>query len=266
MLSEWPSTRIVGRRARTILPLARYLAFDLAHDEVIAEAQHLSSSKHRRKKPRLDHQESTMLREMEGVHDKVRELERELNKMNDLIQRERLSNDELQGVRTELIKGLNDILRGNHVQIGINNVGEIDSKVFITEMEKRFSSSSYAVIKGVELCSLWREKLANPQWHPFQIVEDDKGRPQILVNDNDELLRALKQEWRNEVYNAVRKALKELNEYSPRKRSTVPEIWNFNKNRKAKMEEAISFVFAELMTQKQLKKTGKTATQLLIKS
>ncbi|KAH6771919.1 hypothetical protein C2S51_010323 [Perilla frutescens var. frutescens] len=254
---EWHCTRLLlhairvaehsdsGKERANHSAMAKYLAFDLA-DEVIAEAQHPSSSKQRRKKPRLDHQESTMVREMEGVHDKVLELEREHNemskKMNDLIQRARLCNDELQGARAELIKGLNDILRGNHVRIGIKNVGEIDSKVFITEMEKRFSSPLYAVIKGVELCSLWQEKLANPQWYPFQVVEDDNGRPQRLLNEGNISLQELKKKWGQEIHDAVVEALNELHECNPSGCCVIPELWNFEENRKAKLDEVIKYV------------------------
>lgn len=70
-------------------------------------------------------------------------------------------------------------MRGNYVKIGIKDVGEIDSKVFISEMEKIFSPE-IAARKGVELCSLWQENLKNPQWHPYTILVDDIGIPQVV--------------------------------------------------------------------------------------
>lgn len=57
-------------------------------------------------------------------------------------------------------------------------MGEIDSKVFVTEMEKRFAPE-IAAVKGVELCSSWQENLKNPDWHPFRIIVDDEGKPQV---------------------------------------------------------------------------------------
>ncbi|KAH6771920.1 hypothetical protein C2S51_010324 [Perilla frutescens var. frutescens] len=234
-----------GKRRANHLAMARYLSIDLA-DDVKAEAQQPSS-----KRPRLD-KDSTkgevmsfdLMHEMElnvRIHDLERELEETNTEMNNLIKRERLSNDELQGARRELIKGLDDILRGNCVQIGIKNIGEIDSKVFITEMEKRFSPM-YAVMQGVKLCSVWQEKLKNPQWYPFRIMEDDEGKPKRLLKEDDSSLQDLKKEWGQEIHGAVVKALDELYEYNPSGCYVIPDLWNFKENRKAKLDEVISYI------------------------
>ncbi|KAH6819576.1 hypothetical protein C2S51_003179 [Perilla frutescens var. frutescens] len=196
----------------------------------------------------------------------LRKENEELKRSNaGLLAKERRIHDELQRARKELAKGLNVWQSGKNVSFGIKKMGKIDVIPFKKACRKRFSKREADDI-AADLCHMLQEQIKNCDWYPFRFVGDDKGKLEISVNDDDELLRALKQKWGDEVYNAVIIALKDLNEYSPRKRHAVPEIWNFNKNRKAKMEEVISFVFAELLAQKQLNKTGKTATQLLIKS
>ncbi|PIN04135.1 hypothetical protein CDL12_23335 [Handroanthus impetiginosus] len=162
-----------------------------------------------------------------------------------LLAKERQSNDELQEARKELIAGLNDMLTSSRANIGIKRMGEIDAKAFREACKLRFSMDE-AEIKAVELCSLWQERLKNPEWHPFQVVEDDKGNHQNLLKEDDELLRGLKDEWGDEVYEAVVIALKELQEYNPSGCYVVPELWNFKENRKATLKEVISFIFNQL--------------------
>ncbi|KAH6820527.1 hypothetical protein C2S53_008800 [Perilla frutescens var. hirtella] len=138
--------------------MAKYIVIDLAGD-IKAEADCLSSNEDlsRLKRPRQD-EESSMRNT--DASDKIRQLERELNEkadeMNDFITRERQSNDELQDARGELIKGWNDIMRGKHDNIGIKYIGEIDSKVFISEMKDWYSLED-PVVKGVGMCSLWQD-------------------------------------------------------------------------------------------------------------
>lgn len=74
---------------------------------------------------------------------------------------------------------------------------------------------------------------------------------QEIIDDEDENLRNLKEEWGDEVYTAVVTALKEINEYNPSGRYTVPELWNFKEGRKATLKEVISFC---LMNMKKLKR------------
>ncbi|KAH6831500.1 XH/XS domain-containing protein [Perilla frutescens var. hirtella] len=166
-----------------------------------------------------------------------------------LLAKERQSNDELQEARKELIAGLTEMLNSNRVNIGIKRMGEIDDKAFKNVCKQRYSSDE-AEIKAVELCSLWQEKLKNPEWHPFRVVEDSKGNAQNVLKEDDELLVGLKEEWGDEVYEAVAIALKEIQEYNPSGCYVVPELWNFKENRKATLKEVISYIFNQLKTLK----------------
>ncbi|KAL6570433.1 hypothetical protein OROMI_014947 [Orobanche minor] len=171
----------------------------------------------------------------------------ELN--NQLLTKERQSNEELQEARKVLIAGLNDMLSSSRVNIGIKRMGEIDEKVFRNTCNKRFPSGE-AEMKAVELCSLWQEKLKNAEWHPFRVVEDEKGNAQSELREDDESLQALKKEWGEEIYDAVTTALKELQEYNPSGCYVVQELWNFKENRKATLKEVINFIFIQIRTLK----------------
>ncbi|KAF3958818.1 hypothetical protein CMV_016310 [Castanea mollissima] len=46
------------------------------------------------------------------------------------------------------------------------------------------------------------EHLKNPKWHPFKVVEVN-GNPQEILDEDDEKLRNLKQEWGVQIYAAV---------------------------------------------------------------
>ncbi|XP_011073344.1 factor of DNA methylation 1 [Sesamum indicum] len=166
-----------------------------------------------------------------------------------LLAKERQSNDELQEARKELIEALKDMLSSSRVNIGIKRMGEIDEKAFKNACKERFPPGE-AEMKAAEVVSLWQEKLKNPEWHPFQIIEDEKGNHQSLIKEDDELLQGLKEEWGDAVYDAVTVALKELHEYNPSGCYVVPELWNFKENRKATLKEVIAYIFAQLKTLK----------------
>lgn len=59
------------------------------------------------------------------------------------------------------------------------------------------------------------------------------------MNEEDEKLKNLKNEFGDEVYEAVTTALKEMNEYNPSGRYAVPELWNFKAGKKATLKEGV---------------------------
>lgn len=67
-------------------------------------------------------------------------------------------------------------------------------------------------------------------------------RLQEVVDEEDEQLKKLKGEWGEEVHNAVKTALEEMNEYNPSGRYSTPELWNVEAGRKATLKEVISFI------------------------
>lgn len=62
------------------------------------------------------------------------------------------------------------------------------------------------------------------------------------------MLKNLKEEWGNEIYEAVCKALLEMNEYNPSGRYVVSELWNTKEDRKATVKEVVSYIMKQLKT------------------
>ena len=73
---------------------------------------------------------------------------------------------------------------------------------------------------------------------------------QEVIDEDDELLKGLKDEWGVEIHKAVGTALMEMNEYNPSGRYVVSELWNFKENRKATLKEVIAYLFKSLKTLK----------------
>ncbi|CAH8391258.1 unnamed protein product [Eruca vesicaria subsp. sativa] len=78
-------------------------------------------------------------------------------------------------------------------------------------------------------------------WHNCFVVSSNGVWLQEVVDEEDEKLKKLKAEWGEEVHNAVKTALEELNEYNASGRYSTPELWNFKAGRKATLKEVISF-------------------------
>lgn len=68
---------------------------------------------------------------------------------------------------------------------------------------------------------------------------------QEVIDEEDEKLKNLKNNYGDEVYDAVVKAVKEVNEYNPSGRYIVQELWNFKQERKAPLKEGIEFILKQ---------------------
>jgi XH domain len=67
---------------------------------------------------------------------------------------------------------------------------------------------------------------------------------QVVIED-DEKLVGVKNTYGDEVYEAIKTALLELNEYNPNGRHSVKEIWKAKENRKATLKEIIQYIFKQ---------------------
>ncbi|GMN49905.1 hypothetical protein TIFTF001_019061 [Ficus carica] len=191
----------------------------------------------------------TKMKEMnDELEEKIENLE-DLESLNQtLLAKERETNDELQEARKALIEGLPELLN-EKTNIQIKRMGDLDQKPFVNACKQRYPPGE-AELQGSTLCSSWLEKLKDPSWHPLKVVNID-GNHQEIIDEDDEQLKNLKEEWGDEVYTAVVTAFKEINEYNPSGRYIIPELWNFKEGRKATLKEVIAFI---LMSVKKLKR------------
>ncbi|KAL7264472.1 hypothetical protein ACSBR1_002430 [Camellia fascicularis] len=186
--------------------------------------------------------------DLEELKDKMDDIQKQLNEkeqyiedqdslLEALIIKEHKCNDELREVRKELIYGLMNRRGG---VIGVKKMGELDNKPFQTAAKRKYAVRE-AELKAIELCSLWEGYLRDPSWHPFKVIPVE-GDHEEIIDKEDDKLRSLKDEFGNEVYEAVIIALKEMNQYNPSGRYPVLELWNFREKRIATLKEGVSWM------------------------
>ncbi|KAF8109472.1 hypothetical protein N665_0095s0044 [Sinapis alba] len=160
-----------------------------------------------------------------------------VNKFNqDLVVRERKTNDELQEARRALISNLRDM----RSHIGVRRMGELDTKPFMEAMRRKYCQEDLEDW-AVEIIQLWEEYLKDPDWHPFKRIKLDAAETIVeVIDEDDEKLRTLKNELGDDAYQAVANALQEINEYNPSGRYVSSELWNFREDRKATLEEGVT--------------------------
>ncbi|XP_057428725.1 factor of DNA methylation 1-like isoform X2 [Lotus japonicus] len=151
----------------------------------------------------------------------------------------------------EIQKSLKDMFRGRS-QLGIKRMGELDPKPFQTFCLQKYSCEQWQDISA-KLCSSWEENLKDSAWHPFKTIEVN-GIPQVVLDENDEKLKGLKNECGEVVYKAVENALMEMEEYNSSGRYAIPEIWNWKEGRKATLKEIIQFIIRQLKIHKRKRK------------
>ncbi|KAI3995670.1 hypothetical protein MKX01_031443 [Papaver californicum] len=103
------------------------------------------------------------------------------------------------------------------------------------------SSSSRDLIadQSVLLCNFWEQMLRDQAWHPFKITLVE-GKHQELIDEEDKLLKGLKNEWGERAYFAVFNALVEMNEYNQSGRNQGQALWNFKEKRRATVMEGVA--------------------------
>ncbi|OMO90895.1 hypothetical protein COLO4_18777 [Corchorus olitorius] len=193
--------------------------------------------------------------EMQKMKAMEEELKERLEALDDsgsmnqvLFVKERQINEELQAARKEMIAGFDGHAGGRVTRptaIGVKKMGEIDSKAFQIAYKKKYPGNE-EMVEAVMHCTKWQQNIQDSGWHPFKVVEKN-GKPEGVLDEDDEKLKELKEELGGEVYDIVVTALKELNEYNPSGRYPVRELWNFRKdcNRRATLKEAITYVAAK---------------------
>ncbi|KAL5703518.1 hypothetical protein ACHQM5_022056 [Ranunculus cassubicifolius] len=131
-------------------------------------------------------------------------------------------------------------------------MGELERKLFHKSRKQNICAKG-GELESAKLCSLWRDYVRDPAWHPFRIINTDDGIKEI-IDEEDEKLKGLKKEYKDEVYDAVVKALMEMNEYNSSGRFVVPELWNFDEDRKASLKEGVEYLNMQWKTSKRSRK------------
>ncbi|KQK14286.1 factor of DNA methylation 4 [Brachypodium distachyon] len=208
-------------------------------------------------------EEDTTSKELDKISEELKEKEEELEHMKSanqaLIIVERRTNDELEQAKEELIKGLQE-MSGTRSNIGVKRMGVLDVKAFVAACKaksarvdsKKSANYDFEGESALEL-SKWEHEIAQPEWHPFKVINID-GKEKLIVREDDEKLQALKEKLGQDAHDVVVKALLEMNEYNPSGRYSVPVLWNFKENRKALLDEAVEYVLKQWKGNKNKKK------------
>ncbi|XP_026453194.1 factor of DNA methylation 3-like [Papaver somniferum] len=93
-------------------------------------------------------------------------------------------------------------------------MGELDLKLFGDALTSQFA----------QICGLFDANVRDAYWHPFKITLVNGKHQELINEEEDELLKGLKNGKGVESYFAVVHALMELNEYNPCGRFPVPEL------------------------------------------
>ncbi|KAM2056903.1 hypothetical protein FF2_029147 [Malus domestica] len=153
---------------------------------------------------------------MDNIQEKLEHMKEELDNAEalntTLAIKERMSNDELQEARKELINGWEST---SPAVIGVKRMGDLDCEPFQTACKRKYPTDEAADDQAAMLCSLWEDYLADSSWYPFKMSMDPSGVAKQTIDEKDDKLKNLKHEYGVHVYNAVTTALLEMNEYNP---------------------------------------------------
>ncbi|XP_019199245.1 PREDICTED: protein INVOLVED IN DE NOVO 2-like isoform X3 [Ipomoea nil] len=181
--------------------------------------------------------------ELTSIEEELKEKQDELdyleNTNSELIIKHQRDNDQVQEARKEMINGLKD----SRANICVKRMGELDTKPFIRAAKLKYPKEE-ASHKALDLCTLWDYHLRDPHWYPIKVIKNG-GKDVWVINEEDEKLMGLKNEYGDEVYNAVTTALMELNEYNSRSRLPVSELWNTKEKRRAELKEGVDQILKQ---------------------
>ncbi|BFG34122.1 hypothetical protein CerSpe_203960 [Prunus speciosa] len=185
---------------------------------------------------------------MKKIRKKLKETEEELEYAEAHNHKLIAKESELEEAREELIHGWDSASRAF---IGVKRMGELESKPFQTACKRKYPMDE-ADDQAVALCSLWESYVRDSCWKPFKTARVAfRQQPKITIDEGDEKLKKLKDEFGDEVYNAVTTALLESKEYdSHHCEYTVSELWNFKQGRRASLKEGVSYLLKQLKLQK----------------
>nr|XP_043622527.1 factor of DNA methylation 4-like [Erigeron canadensis] len=192
-------------------------------------------------------QDAEAKKKKQSIEKDLKAKKEELEDLEDLCQvlvvKERMTNDELQDARKELISGLKGQGQVGRATIGVKRMGKLDQKPF-TDAGKKLGTGKDGVESMKNLAALWEKHLRDPNWHPFKAINVGEKCEEIL-DEEDEKIASLKMEYGEEICDAVVTALKELNEYNASGRYPLPELWNFKENRKASLKECVEYILRQ---------------------
>ncbi|KAK1398580.1 Factor of DNA methylation 4 [Heracleum sosnowskyi] len=202
-------------------------------------------------RPISDGGDAEVKKKMESLEETLKEKEEDLEGLEDLNQalivKERKTNDELQDARKELINGLKDRTMVNST-IGVKRMGDLDHKPIVSVAKIKYPAAE-AGVKAMEFTSLLDTRIRDSNWYPFKVIMVGADSKRV-INEEDDSIKVIKNEWGDEVYDTVVTALTELNEYNPSGRYPVPELWNFKEKRRATLGESVEFILRLWKTNK----------------
>ncbi|KAK9683314.1 hypothetical protein RND81_10G131300 [Saponaria officinalis] len=199
-------------------------------------------------------------RHLEELRAQVDELRKEVEEKTEALQnsemdnrtlmiKELRSNQELHVARRAAIESI-EAMQSSRANIRIKRIGEVDQKPFRDACSKRFHSGNWDAEfgdweeKSAELCSFWQNNISDPRWQPFK-HEHVNSKLTEVIDENDETLKKLREEWGEGAYEAVVEAVLGVNEYNASGRYPISEVWNFKENRRATLREVIQYVIKQ---------------------
>uniref|UniRef100_A0A0A8ZSU9 Factor of DNA methylation 1-5/IDN2 domain-containing protein n=1 Tax=Arundo donax TaxID=35708 RepID=A0A0A8ZSU9_ARUDO len=189
-------------------------------------------------KKKLAERESTSVPHEGGTTDNVPQ-----EGLFDPVQLNRVifKNHERQIELTETRRKLKDVFTkiGHHdgLVIRVKMMGQINKKPFLDAA--RSVKVKNSEVKAAKECSAWQQKIEGHFWRPYKRITED-GHSEEVLDEEDEALKELKACGQG-IYDAVVKALKEMEKYNSSGRIVVPELWNYKEGRKATTVECIDF-------------------------